>query len=321
MIAALEMVGLTRGMLGEAGGLDDIARAAELAEAAGNLGELRVALNQLAATKEVLGDGRGSTECRLAAASVAERIGSEGELRWSHGVLMNDYYRAGRWDEALKLCDEFLAGQPHYLSHMAWMVRGTIRAARGDSAGALADTDEAVAHARQIGQPQVVYYMLPFGASVLAGAGAPERAQTLAREYLEVLVGGRELQWAVIAIPAFAAAAHMLSLDTQLERALAERAPSPWIDAARTYARGDYVEAAEMLNRIGSLPDEAEARLRAAEQLAARGRQKEADEQLRRARTFYEGVGATVHLRSAQRRFETVDQSPSLAASQNQPRT
>jgi class 3 adenylate cyclase/tetratricopeptide (TPR) repeat protein len=306
MIKALEMVGMTRGMLGDAGGLDDIARAAELAEAAGNLGELRQAFNQLSATKIVLGDVRGSTEARLTAAAVAERIGSEGELRWSQGVLADHHYRLGRWDDAVQLCDEFLAGPRHYLSGQTWMVRGAIRAARGDAAGALADTDEAVAHARRIEQPQVLYYMFQFGVYVFAAAGAPERAEPLAREHLEILVSGEDLQFGVVTTPAFAAAARLLGLDSKLERALAGRPPSPWIDAARTYAHGDYLEAAKMLERIGSLPDEAEARLRAAEQLAGQGRQDEAEEQFQRARTFYESVGATVHLRSEERPFEAM---------------
>jgi tetratricopeptide (TPR) repeat protein len=296
MIRALEMVGMTRGMLGDAGGLDDIARAAELAEANGNLGELRQALNQLSATKMVLGDVRGSTESRLTAAAVAERIGSEGELRWSQGVLADHHYRMGRWDEAVRLCDGLLAGPRHYLSGQAWMVRGAIRAARGDAAGALADTDEAVAHARRIEQPQVLYYVFQLGAYVFAAAGAPERGELLAREHLEILVRGDDLQFGVVTIPAFAAAARLLGLDAELEQALVERAPSPWIDASRAYARGNYVEAAAALDRIGSLPDEAEARLRAAERLAAQGRRDEAEEQLRRARTFYESVTATAHV-------------------------
>jgi len=306
MILALEMVGTARGALGDPGALDDIGRVVEFAETAGNLGALSKALNQLSAVRMELGDVRGSSESRLAAAAVAERIGSEGELRWSQGVLIDDHYHSGRWDEALRLCDEFLARPRHYLSGQAWMVRGAIRSARGEAAGALTDTDEAIAHARRIEQPQVLYYMLPFGAYVFAGTGAPERAEPLAREYLDILAGGRELQFGVIAIAPFATAARLLGLDSDLDRALAGRASSPWIDAARSYARGDYAEAALALERIGSLPDEAEARLRAAEQLAAQGRQNEADEQLRRARTFYESVAATVQLRSAVRPFEAM---------------
>lgn len=308
-------------VLGDAGALDDLTRAAELAEAAGLLGLQARALNNLAVTQSLLGDIRGSTGSRLAAADVSERIGSEGERRWSQGVLTDHHYRSGRWDDALQLCDAFLAGPPHYLSGQAWIVRGAIRSARGDAEGALADAEEAVAHARRIEQPQVLLYMLPFGAYVFASTGAPERAEALAREHLDILTSDRKLQFGVIAIAAFAPAARLLGLDAELVQALAGSAPSPWIDAARAYARGEYIEAAAALERIGTLPKEAEARLRAAEQLAAQGRPDEAEEQLQRARTFYESVGATVHLRFAERALMPSDQSPPVATSQGEPRT
>jgi class 3 adenylate cyclase len=305
MVGALGQVGIARCTAGDPGGLDDLARAAELAEAAGMQGRLTNIFTYMASAKATLGDVRGSTESRLAAAAISERIGSEGERLWSHGVLTDHHYRSGRWDESLELCDELLAGPQHYLSGMASIVRGAIRSARGDAAEALSDTEGAVAHARRIGQPQVLYYMLPFGAYVFAAAGAPERAEPLVREYLAVLASGRELQFGVIAIAAFAAAARLLGLDAELVQALAGPTPSPWIDAARAYARGDYVEAAAALERIGSLPEEAEARLRAAEQLRAQGREDEAEEQLGRARRFYESVHATAYLPSAERPLET----------------
>jgi class 3 adenylate cyclase len=304
MISALEMLGIARGALGDPGGLDDIARAAELAEAAGRLGPLTRALNQLAVAKAMAGDMRGSSESRLAAADVAERIGSKGERRWSQGVLTDHHYRSGRWDDAIQLCDDFLAGPLHYLSGQARIVRGAIRSARGDATGALADTEEAIAHAHRIGQPQVLYYILPFGAYVFAVTGAPERAEPWARPYHHHKAGDQGLQFGVVAVPAFAAAARLLGLDPDLVKALARRAPSPWLDAARGYARGDYLEAAATLERIGTFPEEAEARLRAAEQLEAHGRKDEAEEQLGRARTFYESVGSTVELLSAEGSLE-----------------
>jgi tetratricopeptide (TPR) repeat protein len=300
LIEALGMLGNARASLGDSRGVADLVRATELAQAAGRLGEVTRTLNNLAVSQEVLGDVRGSTESRLAAHEIAERIGSEGERRWSHGVLVDHYYRAGRWDEAVQICDEFLAGPRHYLSGQAWMVRGAIRSARGDAAGALADTEEAIAHARRIEQPQVLYYALPFGAYVFADAGAPHRAEPLAREYLDILASGRELQFGVIALAAFAAAARLLGLDAEFLQALAVRARSPWTDAALAYGRGAYVEAAAALERIGTLPEEAEARLRAAALLAANGRRAEAEENLRRARAFYESVGATAHLPPAE---------------------
>jgi hypothetical protein len=51
---------------------------------------------------------------------------------------------------------------------------------------------------------------------------------------------------------------------------------------------------------MGSLPDEAYARLRAAETLAAAGRRDEGGEELERALEFYRRVGAVRYLREAE---------------------
>jgi len=51
---------------------------------------------------------------------------------------------------------------------------------------------------------------------------------------------------------------------------------------------------------MGSLPDEALARLRAAEVSAAAGRRAEADEHLQRALAFYRSVGATRYIREGE---------------------
>jgi hypothetical protein len=76
-----------------------------------------------------------------------------------------------------------------------------------------------------------------------------------------------------------------------------------WLDAARTYASGAFGEAADVYAEIGSVPDEAFARLRAAEALVAAGRRPEADAQLQRALTFYRSVGATAYIREAESLF------------------
>jgi thioredoxin-like negative regulator of GroEL len=53
----------------------------------------------------------------------------------------------------------------------------------------------------------------------------------------------------------------------------------------------------EIFREIGSVPEEAYARLRLAEQLVAEGRRAEADEQLRRSLAFWRSVGATRYVR------------------------
>jgi thioredoxin-like negative regulator of GroEL len=72
-----------------------------------------------------------------------------------------------------------------------------------------------------------------------------------------------------------------------------------WLEAALALV-DDPVEAARIYAQIGSLPDEAHARLRAAEALAAAGRRAEADEEAGRALNFYRAVGATRYVREGE---------------------
>jgi thioredoxin-like negative regulator of GroEL len=60
------------------------------------------------------------------------------------------------------------------------------------------------------------------------------------------------------------------------------------------------MEAAESLARASARPDEAEARLRAAEKFLAEGRREEADGQLRRALELYRSFGASRHVREVE---------------------
>jgi class 3 adenylate cyclase len=292
----LALGGTGRVLLGDRRGLDEIAGAAEIAAETGSLGQLQRARNNLAVAHMLLGDVRAASEARLHAAEVAERIGTEGELRWSWGTLTDHHYRLGSWDEAFRLCDALLAGERHYLSGQAWTVRALMRLARDDAAGAFADAEHALAHARRIEEPQVIYYIVPVCTYVFAERGDRDRATPLAREFLQVLSSRTALDFGVITLPAFAAAARLLHLDADLVQALDGRPASPWLDAARSYAGGDYATAADLLDRIGSLPDEADARLRAAERLHTDGRQQEAEEQRRRAVAFLRSVGAGRYL-------------------------
>jgi hypothetical protein len=77
-------------------------------------------------------------------------------------------------------------------------------------------------------------------------------------------------------------------------------APTPWLQAAAAIATGDYERAAELYAEIGSLPDEALTRLRAAEQLLAAGRQAEGTVQLQQALAFYRQVQASAYVRQAE---------------------
>jgi hypothetical protein len=75
---------------------------------------------------------------------------------------------------------------------------------------------------------------------------------------------------------------------------------TPWLDAVAAFAAGSFREAAGLYARIGSLPDEADARLRAAGALVAAGRRAEAKAELALALAFYGGAGAEARIRDAE---------------------
>ena len=198
------------------------------------------------------------------------------------------------------MADEFLArvegGEAHYAAWQVWFARAEMRLATGDAAGALDDAEKTLELARAVEDPQAVYFALAGCAHVFALTGERERALSLARELMDALARGIDMQFAVINLPHFAAAARELGLSDELLAAVAERRSTPWVEEVRAYASADYAGAAEILRQTGSKPEEAEARLRAAEQRVAEGRRAEGDEQLQRALAFYRSVGATAYV-------------------------
>ena len=213
-------------------------------------------------------------------------------------------YRRGECEEALQMADDFLvtveAGSPHYTAYQVYAIRAEIRLARGDQPGAISDAENALALGREIADPQALFYALPACAHVFSLSSGSDRAVPLARELLAALGRGENMQFAVITLPAFASTAFRLDLVQELVDALADRRASPWMEVVKAYARRDLVTAAEIIQQIGSRPDEAEARLRASEQLVAEGRRPEADEQLRRALELYQAMGATHYVRECE---------------------
>jgi class 3 adenylate cyclase len=294
---ALSLYGLGRVYLGDGAGLDDIARGIEIGVRAGAYGALLRAYNTQAVAHQILGDLDAGYDARREGGRLAEQIESANLVRWFDGVLIDHHYRRGDWDEAKRMADEFLgeveAGSPHYNAWQDWAVRALMRLARADTAGAVRDAERAREHGRAVADPQAVYFVLPACAYVFASAGDEERAIPLARELIDSLRQGVDVQFAVINFPLFAVIARYLGLSQELAAALAGQRQTRWTAAVQAYAAGEFVRAAEILRKIGSRPDEAEARLRAAEQLAAEGCRAEADEQLKQALGFYRSVGAT----------------------------
>ena len=179
-------------------------------------------------------------------------------------------------------------------------MRGRIRLARNDLAGALEDAVEALSQARGSNEPQMLYPALALCAHALAAAGEHEEAARLADELLAEWRSKLNQFPASSWVVDLACALEILGREVELaETATGALHRSVWLDAAISFAHGEFEVASELFAAIGSRPDEALARLRAAETLAATGSDKDASVELDRARSFFHDVGAAAYLARA----------------------
>jgi hypothetical protein len=206
-----------------------------------------------------------------------------------------------QWDRALELIEPILArfdaGTTHYLETDARGTRGAILHARGDTREGLADVESGLAAARSAKDPQTMVPALGSVAGLLAHDGRLEEARWLLDEALAICRG-------VTPYYSFAPTLLVGVLDAGVEDEFAEvfgphAESDPWTGAAVTAWRGDLLSAADILERHGGKVLEADLRVRAAARLRAAGDTAGAEEQRRRALTFYRSVGATERIREA----------------------
>jgi hypothetical protein len=148
--------------------------------------------------------------------------------------------------------------------------------------------------------PQVLWPGLVFTARVCA-LEDPQRALELARE---VLSGWQELGLASGGSEWLGELAIVLDVvgkqDEFLEAHADEKTSTPWLDAAAAYAAGDFDRAADAYAEIGALPQQAYARLRAAERLVREGQRAEADARLEPSLAFWRSVDAKAYVREGE---------------------
>jgi len=300
--SALNTVGTARLNTGDISGMDGIERSIAIALEA-NSSECVRGYTNLSSTLSGYGQVRRAAEVNAEGIRAAERFGDELSRRYLWGQRITWLYCLGDWDDAVPLADDFIAesqtGSPHYLEADARWLRALIRLARDDPDGAVTDVRTGLTHARRTKDPQMVEPALGTAAFVLNSVGDVQEAETLARELLEawessghvaLVEGGMRVAWVTVD----------LGLEERLLSVL-EQAPSlPWHDATRAVARGDLLAAADVYSGIGSVPDEAYARLRAAEVLVSQGRRVEADEQLQWSLAFYRSIGAARYIQKGE---------------------
>ena len=301
--AVLTTVGGARIELGDAAGVGDFEESRRLAEAAGATFDAARACNNLAVALYAEGELPRAFAYLDDALQLAERAGHVDMLRFARGMMLLPPLDGGRWDECVRLADAFIAeceaGAPHTLQASVQCHRGSIRLARDDVAGAVADAERALQLGYEVQQPDRVFQSLALAVRVFAAAGDAARARTLASEFDFRALGGRRRPpaWSYMH---FAWAATEIGVADELEQMLVEMPrQTRWVAAARAVLRGDYAQAAELFAAMGTRPHEAYAHLRSAGQLVAAGRRAEAEPPLERARSFFRSVGAARYLREA----------------------
>jgi tetratricopeptide (TPR) repeat protein len=258
-LIGLTYLGTARVSLGDLEGIRDLEQAIELGRELRSP-ELVRSLVNLAAIHVGLGDLTRAFELHGEARLAATRLGHARGARWLRGELVGECYWTGRWDEAVRLADEFLAEGEHYLASFCLTARGKVFLGRGDTARAAADAEQAVRLARDANDAQVLYPAVAFAAEVEAACANRDAANALVDELL-ASYSGAELVTAGPAWASLSRAAAALGrggeIGSVVERA---RLSTRWLDAAQLVASGRWGEAADVYEKLGSRADAEAAR-------------------------------------------------------------
>jgi tetratricopeptide (TPR) repeat protein len=292
----LNTIGVSRVVTGDSGGLADLERAMEIAAAAHSYEEVGAAAN-LTWMTVLLGDMRKAGELHEQSRTLARRTGVPGFIRWVEGEHAVHCLWEGRWDDALATVDDYFhaiegtAG--HYMEGSCRDVRSAILLARGSRQEALAEARLGTELSRPVKDPQTINPALAFEAQAGLAVGERERASGLADELVRAWAATGIRQPHELSVSPWVF--RELGRSAELLRALDEEALgwTPWHHAARLIGTDDLAGAADVFGGIGTVPDEAYARLKAAEAFVEAGDRSSADRQLNLALPVFAQLRAT----------------------------
>jgi len=300
---ALNSIGTARVDMGDLDGMRDIEESIEVAERANLPWHITRSNVNLGVSFFYIGDMRAALEVHRRNLDNAERFALRGAIIWNRSEVAFDLCALGRWTESLAIAEAELARMehaPHYLEVQHRQLRARIRTGRGDLAGALADAERGMEVGRAAGDPQALLPALAEYGRVLLHAGDLDAAAAAIDEILRMIdpLPSMDRAWWIVPATMILTAAGRSQEILDLGGA---DFPSRWIGAARSWATGDFADAADRFAEIGTVPDEAHARQREAERLIAAGRRAEAEPFLSRAIELYRSMGATAFVREAER--------------------
>jgi class 3 adenylate cyclase/tetratricopeptide (TPR) repeat protein len=298
---ALDSIGLARARSGDPQGLADLEASITIAVAVNslesvrgyaNLGNALVEAGELERAFNVYEEGR----------SAANRFGDADRIRWFDAERMYEWYWRGRWDELARFANEILdrieAGLATAIEMDARLLRSRIRVGRDQGAAALDDSARALELGRRAAYPEMLVPALALHARILEASGRPDDALACADELLSLWPESCPTSYWLADV---AFTLHSLGCSGRLlESAVRARTTSRWLEAATAVAEGKLQQAAELYGAIGSSPDAAMARLRAARVLAEAGMRRQAEVELDRALAAFRPLGASYYVREGE---------------------
>lgn len=297
---ALQTRGICRWMLGDLGGRSDLERSVAIGEeiewyltslSYGNLADLHAEYGDLEHSFELF--ERGNVH--------AERFGNALHVRWFEAEHASGCYWRGQWDEALRGIGHFLAeskaGTPHFMDGRCHEIRARIALARGDSSEAIAEAERALQpDGPGHDEDQEVQWVFPAKALLarcFLAAGDRGAAEAVVEELLATRGSSPSGTPASYWVVDLAHALIELEQETWfLEASKAWQPTTKWLNAARALCASDFLQAARLLEDIGSVPDAALAKFYA----AASARPDDAEGLLASASDFWNRVDAGAHL-------------------------
>jgi tetratricopeptide (TPR) repeat protein len=301
---ALNTIGVARVTTGDRGGLEDLERSIEIAERANSPESVRGYFN-LGGMLANLGDLRRAAALHRQGHRLAERFGDTAWTEYFDAELVYQHYWSGDWDAAGALAEQLIARAERGASRRPGLdgrlVRAWIALARGDVGQAVADAERACDFSREVGVPQYLYPALALRTRTLAATGRETDAWECAKELLQLMREQPSLPsfWVLDVAPVLVELGRGAALTEASARAPATR----WLEAAAAYVDSAPRRAADLLAEVGALPEEAYARVRAADAALSEGRRSDAEDELARAVEFYRRVGAVAYCGDAEARL------------------
>jgi tetratricopeptide (TPR) repeat protein len=232
----------------------------------------------------------------------AMRQGDKAQILWlESSMIRGQLYLRGQWDEALERAEAFLAEVAplggHYLEPGLRAVRAGMLAARDETDEALRDIELVIEQlVGRVDAQTVIPTNLELARSLII-LGDLERARERIALAMPALGIARHRAPGVTSENAVTVV--QTGFAEQWKKLSAQMAETGRVWLARLIYEGRAADAAEIYDHISYPLEAAVARMLAAEQDAAAGRLREADEQLQSALPFFRAVGATRIVREA----------------------